>query len=178
MLICCINYIYSNIMTVHVYSMDHKLLKRKGCVLCTTDELRKIRLRWFGQVACREEHNAVRKASRRPVGGERNRRLQKLRMSDVVRRDTEVAAVVEGTQRLRMSDVVRRDTEVADVVEGTQRLRMSDVVRRDTEVADVVEGTQRLRMSDVVRRNTEVAEVVEGTQWTGHYGGGGSLTRS
>ena len=40
-----------------------------------------------------------------------------------------------------MRDVVRRDMEVAEVVEGTQRLRMRDVVRRDTEVAEVVEGT-------------------------------------
>ena len=45
-----------------------------------------------------------------------------------------------GQQRLRISDVVRRVTEVANVVDGTQRLRMRDVVRRDTEVAEVVEG--------------------------------------
>ena len=33
-----------------------------------------------------------------------------------------------------MRDVVRRDTEVTEVVEGTQRLRMRDVAGRDTEV--------------------------------------------
>ena len=40
-----------------------------------------------------------------------------------------------------MRDVVRRDTEVTEVVEGTQRLRMRDVAGRDTEVTEVVEGT-------------------------------------
>ena len=40
-----------------------------------------------------------------------------------------------------MRDVVRRDTEVAEVMEGTQRLRMRDVAGRDTEVTEVVEGT-------------------------------------
>ena len=44
-----------------------------------------------------------------------------------------------------MRDVMRRDTEVAEVVEGTERLRMRDVVRRDTEVTEVVEGTAKIK---------------------------------
>ena len=48
-------------------------------------------------------------------------------------------------QRLRMRYVVRRDTEVTEVVEGTERLRMRDVVRRDMEVTEVVEGTAKVK---------------------------------
>ena len=50
-----------------------------------------------------------------------------------------------GQQSLRIRDLVRRDTQVAEVVEGTQSLRMRYVVRRDTEVAEFVEGTAKVK---------------------------------
>ena len=50
-----------------------------------------------------------------------------------------------GRQRLRMRDVVRRDTEVAEVVEGTAKVKHAGRVRRDTEVAGVVEGTAKVK---------------------------------
>ena len=40
----------------------HGDIAKEMDVLCITDELRKIRWRWFGHVVRREEHNATKKA--------------------------------------------------------------------------------------------------------------------
>ena len=69
-----------------------------------------------------------------------------------------------GRQKLRMRDVLRRDTEVAEVVQGMAKVKNE---RRGEERhgggRGCGGGQQKLRMRDVVRRDTEVAEVVEGT---------------
>ena len=44
-----------------------------------------------------------------------------------------------------MRDVVRRDTELAEVEEGTTKVKNRDVVRRDTELVKVVEGTTKVK---------------------------------
>ena len=59
---------------------------------------------------------------------------------------------------------MRRNTEVAEVVEGTTKAKNE---RRGEErhggCRGCGGGRQRLRTRDVVRRDTEVTEVVEGT---------------
>ena len=53
------------------------------------------------QTVPREEHSAIKEAWMLSVNGRRSHGRQRLRMRDVVRRDTEVAVVVEGTATVK-----------------------------------------------------------------------------
>ena len=70
-------------------------IRKAAGVVSITEKLREARLRWVGHVVRREEESWIQKAKKEPVRGRRSRGRQRLRWSDVVKRDMEVKGVQE-----------------------------------------------------------------------------------
>ena len=64
-------------------------IRRCAGVVCIAEKLREARLRWLGHVERRDQDTWVQRVRREPVVGRRSRGRQKLRWSDVLKKDME-----------------------------------------------------------------------------------------
>ena len=83
-------------------------------MVCVTDKMREIRLRWYGHVMKKEENNCTKRIMKAEVGlyGKRSRGRPRKRWSDMIRNDMKML-------NLRDEDTLDRD-------EWRRRIRAAD----------------------------------------------------
>ena len=88
------------------------IIREKLGVVCVTDKMREIRLRWYGHVMRKEDDNCTKRIMKAEVYGKRSRGRPRKRWSDMIRNDMKML-------NLKDEDILERD-------EWRRRIRVAD----------------------------------------------------
>src|SRR3984885_572296 len=90
----------------------NEYIREKLGVVCVTDKMREIRLRWYGHVMRKEDDNCTKRIMKAEVYGKRSRGRPRKRWSDMIRNDMKML-------NLKDEDILERD-------EKRRRIRVAD----------------------------------------------------